>query len=188
VIIALLVQRQSRPRVGDMLPTGNLPGADAGGAGSASGAAGMPSLEELAAMGPRAAADRLFERAMTEHEGGDIDRAQQFISMGLQAYGAVPAEEMDADGRFHIGLLQLLMGDADAAAASAAATLSGEPDHLLALILAARVADFRQNAAAAAEYRRRVRAVVEAAGGVPDRPEYESHRRIIDRELEGSGS
>ncbi len=182
VVIALLVQRNSAARTGDMLPTGGISSA---GGGSASGG-GMPSMEEIAAMGPRAAADRLFERAMSEHESRNFDGAAQFIQMALRAYGTVPPDEMDMDARFHVGLLELVAGDSAGARASARQILTQEPDHLLGLILMARVEDFAGNQAAAAASRERVRAIVEESGGIPDREEYQAHRPLIERELGGA--
>ena len=188
VVIALLVQRNSAARTGDMLPTGGIStGQEAGAAAGGASAGGMPSMEELAAMGPRAAADRLFERAMTEHEGGDFSRAAQFIQMGLRAYAGVPAEEMDSDARFHVGLLQLLAADSAGARASGRAILAEDSEHLLGLILLARVEDFAQDEAAAEARRADIRRIVEEEGGIPSRQEYEAHRALIERELEGDG-
>jgi len=146
----------------------------------------MPSMEELASMSPRQAADRLFERAMRELEGGDFERSAFFLDMGLQAYETVPPEDIDADARFHMGLMQLHLGDSEAARSSAEAILAEESDHLLGLILSARVADLTNDESTAAEFRGRLKAAVEA-GGIPDRPEYESHRPLIERELEEAG-
>ncbi|MDH3733854.1 MAG: hypothetical protein OEU54_09990 [Gemmatimonadota bacterium] len=182
-VIAILVQRGSVPRTGDMTATGGIPTPREASGGSTADA-GMPSLEELSSMTPRQAADRLFERAMREHEGGDYERASFFLDMGLQAYAAVPSDDLDADARFHMGLMQLLMGDSTAARLSAADIGDAEPDNLLGLILSARVADFAGDETAASDYRRRLREEVEEEGGIPDRPDYESHRALIERELE----
>ncbi len=185
VVIAMLVQGQSLARTGEMGLTGGIPGQPGGSVtGGASDGAGMPSMEELAAMSPRGAADRLFERAMREHEGGDFERAAFFIDMGLQAYDAVPPDQIDADARFHIGLLGLLMGDSVAARTRSEQILTEDNDHLLGLLLASRAADFAGDSNAAAELRSRVRQIVEEAGGIPDRVEYQSHRVLIERALD----
>lgn len=182
VVIALLVQRSSGERTGDMLPTGGVPTARTDGAAASAGT-GMPSMEELAAMGPRGAADRLFERAMSEHENGNLEAAARFVRMGLQAYGGVPAGEMDADARFHVGLLQLMTGDSAGSRASARAILEEDSEHLLGLILMARVEDFAGEPEAAAARRRVLRGIVHERGGIPDREEYRAHRPLIEREL-----
>ena len=182
IVLARLVQLGSVERVGDMTVTGGLP-TPAGQVEPASGSR-MPSMEELSSMTPREAADRLFERAMREREGGNDERAAFFLDMGLQAYDAVPPSEIDADARFHMGLMQLLLEDSVSARRSAVAILDGESDNLLGLILSARVADFTGDTGAADAYRASLRHAVDAAGGIPDRAEYESHRPLIERELE----
>lgn len=143
-------------------------------------------------MTPREAADRLFERVMREHEGGDFERAAFFIGMALQAYDAVPPAEVDADLRFHVGLLSLISADSMAARESAEAILAEEPGHLLGLLLASRAAEFAGDAAAAAALRARMREEVAEAGGIPERAEYEAHRTLIEGTLarvseDGSG-
>ena len=194
VLIAVLVQRGSVERVGEMTMTGGLPGeaSAAGGVAAGTGGVGMPTAEELAAMTPREAADRLFERVMREHEGGDFERAAFFIGMALQAYDAVPPAEVDADLRFHVGLLSLISADSMAARESAEAILAEEPGHLLGLLLASRAAEFAGDAAAAAALRARMREEVAEAGGIPERAEYEAHRTLIEGTLarvseDGSG-
>ncbi len=194
VVIAVLVQRGSGPRAEGMPPTGGIDvgaPAEGGGAPAAAGspAAGMPSAQELAAMTPRERADRLFERAMTEHEGGEgFERALFFADMALQAYGAVPPADLDADARFHVGLLQLLRGETEAASSTADEILTAAPDHLLGLILSIRVAEFAGSSETADDLRARMREVVRVAGGVPPLDEYVAHRRLIDRELDSDGA
>ena len=192
VMIAVLVQRGSVTRVGDMTMTGGLPGETMGGPAPASAAqgdagAGMPTMEELAAMGPRGVADRLFERVMREHEGGDFERAAFFIEMALQAYDAVPPGETDADARFHVGLLRLLAGESGLAREMADEILAAHPEHLLGLLLAARAADFEADADAAEAFRARIRTHVEEAGGIPGLPEYQAHRTLIEGVLRTDG-
>ncbi|WP_419163520.1 zinc ribbon domain-containing protein [Candidatus Palauibacter sp.] len=177
IMIAVLVQRGSVDRVGEMTMTGGLPGETASGGG-------MPSMEELARMTPREQGDRLFERVMREHEGGNFERAAFFIDMALQAYDAVPASGVDADLHFHVGLLRLLTADSTGAREGAEAILSEDPDHLLGLLLASRAAEFAGGAEAAEEFRGRMRAAVDEAGGIPDRAEYDAHRTLIESALE----
>ncbi|WP_419942305.1 zinc ribbon domain-containing protein [Candidatus Palauibacter sp.] len=196
VLIAVLVQRGSVTRVGEMTMTGGLPGETAGagaaGAGVAGGGtagAGMPTAEELAAMTPREAADRLFERVMREHESENFERAAFFIGMALQAYDAVPPADVDADLRFHVGLLSLISADSVAAREGAQAILAEDPAHLLGLLLASRAAEFAGDATAAQGFRDRMREVVAEAGGIPERVEYDAHRTLIEGTLaeEGDG-
>jgi len=142
----------------------------------------MASMEELGARGPRGVADRLFERVMREHEGGDFERAAFFIDMALQAYDAVPPEEIDADARFHVGLLRLLTGASGLAREQADEILAAHPDHLLGLLLAARAADFEDDAEGAEAFRARIRTRVEEAGEprqMFEQPDSERFRQFL---------
>lgn len=196
--IAFFVQRSTAPRGPGGMITGGIPGADEQAAGSEAGgppdgatsadmpSAAMPSAAELAAMPPRVAADRLFDRAMTEREGGDPERAAFFARMGLQAYDRVPEAEMDDDGRFHVGLLLLASGNLEAAREVARSLLEPEPSHLLGLVLAARTAEAAGDPAEAAGYRDRLREGLEA-GLSPEEPPYAPHAALIRQEAAAGG-
>lgn len=189
VAITLFIQTQTSPRQAGGTITGSLPGEDgaasaAGGgmgdgaaAGGAAGGSGdMPSAGELANMAPTEAADRLFDRAMRVRASGDTSRARFFAKMGRQAYGRVPTTEMDADARFHMGLLALLQGDTAAARSGARTILEGDPDHLLGLILALRSAASESERAS---YRERFLEAASAAD-LGSRQAYEAHRTLIE--------
>lgn len=188
--IALFMQRWTSPREPGGMITGGIPspeGREAQGDGAGSGAAGgMPSAAEIAAMPPRVAADRLFERAMRERDSGDAERAAFFARMGLQAYARVPPAEMDDDARFHVGLLHLASGDLDAARAVSGELLDDEPEHLLGLVLGARAAEAAGEPTAASEHRGRLRAALEA-GVSPEAPPYAPHAELIRREAATAG-
>lgn len=190
VAITLFIQTQTSPRQAGSPPTGSLPGEDAAASGGSGGMAGggargegaagsngsMPSAGELANMPPRQAADRLFDRAMRVRAGGDTSRARFFARMGRQAYERVPASEMDADARFHVGLLALMQGDTAAALSRARAILEEDSGHLLGLILG-----FRSSAGEEArrEYRQRFLDAASSAD-LSGRPSYEAHRTLIE--------
>lgn len=188
VAIALFIQTQTSPRQAGSPPTGSLPGEDAaapaGGAGTGGGGmsgdgasrGSMPSAGDLANMSPREAADRLFDRAMRVRSGGDTSRAAFFAKMGRQAYGRIPASQMDADARFHAGMLALVQGDTAAAGTRAEEILSADPDHLLGLVLAIRSA---AGAQAREDYRERFLAAASSAD-LSGRPSYEAHRTLIE--------
>jgi hypothetical protein len=150
IAIAFFVQGQLQPRIGDMPLTGGLPEAPSeDGAGGAPGAG--PGMVDLSQLSSRQAADRLFERAMRTDDEGDAEQAKFFANMAVQAYAAVPPEEIDADARFHLGLLHLLQEEPDAAADEAETILAARPGHLLGLALAARAAAARGDEAAERE-------------------------------------
>lgn len=181
----LLVQERVRPRTEGAPVTGEIPGMSGDRSGTAAGeepgggaGGAMPSAEELARMSPREAADRLFDRAMRLEASGS-ERAEFFAGMGLQAYDRVSANEMDADARLHVGLLQLLLGEAPAAAAQADTILAGDPEDLLGLYLAARASVAVDDTARARVHLERLREAM-AATDLSSRPAYEAHRRLLE--------
>lgn len=146
----------------------------------------MPSGEELAAMTPREAADRLFDRAMREKEAGNEAAATQFATMGLAAYERVTGPALDSDARFHMGLLALSIGDFRRARGEAESLLAGDPQDLFGLLLLVRVAE---EEALPEERERRLaalRAAVEA-GVSPGSPRFELHANLIEEALAGAG-
>lgn len=114
---------------GPAQPTGGVP---------AAGAAADPNqqgMTDISQMTPREAADRLFNRVMTDISQGDTAAAMGFQPMAVQAYER--AEPLDMDGVYHQALLELL-ADPAAALESAQRILDEEPGHILALGVAAR--------------------------------------------------
>ena len=94
-------------------------------------------------MTPREAADRLFNRIMTAAQRGDTAQALQFVPMALQAYEMVG--KLDADARYHVGLIHVTAGDIESAHTQANLLLKAAPNHLLGLILEHTVAKRRGN-------------------------------------------
>jgi len=156
--------------------------ATAGGA-PAAGEAGMPSPAELAAMPPREAADRLFDRAMREQEAGS-EQAAFFAQMSLNAYSGLPANQLDTDAQFHMGLLHVIGGNVQAAGEVASAMLEANPRQLYGLLIELRVAEASGDPDAVAAGRGRLQEAV-AAGEATDLPEYEPHRAFLDSVISG---
>jgi hypothetical protein len=155
--------------------------ANAGNSGAGAGAgrtsAGGAAAVNLAAMSPRERFDRLFARVMTAAEQGDTAQALQFAPMTLMAFAQL--DTVDQDARFHLALVQAQTGDWAGAAATADTMLAENPDHLLALLVLEAGAERRDDAAAAADLRRRFLAAEsrELAAG---RQEYADHRDALD--------
>lgn len=191
VAISLMIGESVGERGEGMPPTGAVipsPGQEMGMGGAAGpGAAADPSRIDLSSMSGREAADRLFDRAMRTEAAGDSAQARFFADMGLQAYGGLPPTDIDADARFHIGLLRLMTGNPAGARESADAILAGNPDHLLAWILRINVAETLADQAALAEARERFRSALapERAAG---RPEYSQHAGLIDEQARQVGA
>lgn len=122
----------------------------------------------------RAAADEAFNEAMTAHEAGAAT-APEALRRALAAYQSL--DNVDSDGLFHVGLLQLALDDAPGARASADRILADTPDHLFALDVAARAAEATGDLAATKGYYLRVRAA--AGKPAPELPEYAHHQRLL---------
>lgn len=183
VAISLMIGGATGERAPGMPPTGGIiEGTPATGGSN-------PGAVDLASMTPRAAADRLFDRAMREDSGGDQERARFFADMAIQSYGSVPPAEMDNDARFHLGLLSLLLDAPDDAAGHAAAIFAVAPDHLLGWVLQEQVAERLGDDAGVAEARSRFLSVLDAQRAL-NLDEYMQHQGIIDEQaarLAGGG-
>ncbi|HZD80655.1 MAG TPA: tetratricopeptide repeat protein, partial [Actinomycetota bacterium] len=90
---------------------------------------------------------------------------------------------LDADGRYHLALLELAAGQPGAARAEADTVLQSEPRHLLALYVAAEAERaLGQPDRAAALYRRYLDAYDPDSLG--SRPEYLQHQPVLPRAAE----
>ncbi len=151
---------------------------DAGGAiPLGSGAMRAP---DISAMSPRERADRLFNRVMLLSSQGKTDSAAFFAPMALAAIEALAP--LDAHQRYDLGLVALVMGDVSRATAEAEAILAEQPTHLLGLVLAARTADLRGDAAAGSDFRQRLVAA-EPAERARALQEYADHDADIRAEI-----
>ena len=111
-------------------------GAGSGERGAESIAPRSPlSAPDISRMSPEERANRLFNRVMILAEAGKGDSVSFFLPMALGAYSQLPA--LDADARYHVGLLQLAGGDAAAALAQADTIRQSIPTHLFIYILRA---------------------------------------------------
>lgn len=125
---------------------------------------------------PREQADRLFNRVMSERESGDTSQARFFLPMAIQAYGM--AGELDADGYYHLSLLQSIAEDHRAALASAEKILATSPNHLLALSAAAAAARATGDNTTARKYYQRFLAAYDSEIKTTKR-EYQDHGRML---------
>lgn len=157
---------------------GGSPGGGAGGAAPrAIPLGGSARATDISAMTPRERANRLFDRVMRHVEAGQQDSVQFFLPMALQAHAMLL--DLDADARFHVGLLHLAAGDASAAIAQADSIARTDPSHLFAYMLRARALASRQDrAGAAAAYGEFLRK--ERGERASRRPEYADHSGTLD--------
>src|SRR5438045_592255 len=131
---------------------------------------------DISQMSPQERADRLFNRVMMLAEAGKQDSVQFFMPMALGAYSQLPA--LDADARYHVGLLHLANGDIAAALAQADTIQRTSPNHLFIYILRAHAYQAQGNKAqeqqAYADFLRH-----EHGELALKRPEYEDHRESL---------
>lgn len=131
---------------------------------------------DIANMTPDQRAGLLYNKVMTLHAQGQVDSAEFFLPMALQAYAMLPAR--DADAHYHIGVLDLAGGNLDAALAEADSIRRLSPTHLFVPMLRARVLSFKRDSAGArrafAEFLRN-----ESAEEAKHLPEYTEHASTI---------
>lgn len=130
---------------------------------------------------PREQADRLFNRIMEERSAGNMEQAAFFLPMALTAYQQ--ARPLDADGLYHLSMLQTAAGDFDGALATAREILGMAPDHLLGLAAAADAATELGDSTGARAYWMRY---IEVFDVEKDKTiqEYLDHARILPQYLE----
>ncbi len=142
----------------------------------AGGGGGAP--PDIANMSPKERFDRLYNRVMRAAESGDEATVTQFAPMAVQAYGMLPAADLDADARYHVAMLYLHTGQVPAAKAVADTILKKQPGHLFGYMLKGSIARFeRDDPALKAAY-------AGFLGGYDkemkaNRPEYGEHERAV---------
>lgn len=177
VIMVAAQQGQTPPPAQD----GALPlGAEAPFAGGG-GAVRAPDISN---MSPRERADRLYNRVMNMAAAGKTDSAAFFASMAVGAYESLTP--LDTDLRYDYGRMAELAGALPLAQAQADTILREQPDHLLGLILSARVAMARGDKARGDQLLAQLARVqqVELAKSLE---EYQRHKGDIDAALAEAG-
>jgi hypothetical protein len=109
---------------------------------------------DISSMSPVERADRLFNRVMQYWSQGKTDSASFFAPMALAAFEGI--SPLTAHVRYDLGLVALVAGDINKAAAQSDTILAERSNHLLGLALAIRVADARGDAVAARQARDRL--------------------------------
>ena len=164
--------------------------ATSGGANAAAPAAGATApfagapvggAPDISSMSPRERVDRLYDRIMRLAGEGKQDSVELFASMAIPAFEALGG--LDDDARFDLGRVAEVSRNYDIAAAQADTILRGSPNHLLGLILAARVADARGDRARRDQLEKKLLAS-EASERQKALPEYTRHQDDIAAALE----
>lgn len=127
---------------------------------------------DISSMSPQERADRLFNQVMRLSSDGKADSAAFFSPMALGAFEAL--SPLTAHSRYDMGLVALVAGDVARASAQSDTILKERPTHLLGLVLAARVADARNDSNASRAARQRLLAAEKAERAIA-LPEYGDH-------------
>jgi hypothetical protein len=143
---------------------------------TAGGAMGFtpPSVALPLDQNPRTVADQLFNRAMMAHETGQAQQAAALTPEAIAAYQGL--EPLDADGLFHLALLQLAAGNEGGARATSDRILATAPNHLLGLAAAAQASEQSAPNDAKGFWQRYLDAYDEQQGRAP---EYGHHQRMF---------
>jgi zinc ribbon protein len=143
----------------------------------AGSAAPTAAATDISQMSPEERAYRLFERVMTHAERNQPDSMRFFLPMAIGAHQMLPA--MDADARYHLGLLQILAGNHLAAIAQADTIARGAARHLFAYILRAQAYRLTGDST---RLRRAYRDYLAnlAAERARQRPEYREHANTLE--------
>jgi tetratricopeptide (TPR) repeat protein len=111
-------------------------------------------------------------------EAGDTAEARAFLPMALAAYGQLPPQEIDADARYHLGILHMIGGDPQRARAHADTILTSEPTHLFGLYNAGRAEQEMGNPGEARSFYERLLQAYEQELAL-GREEYEAHAQVL---------
>lgn len=131
---------------------------------------------DISAMSPQERADRLFSRVMLLNSQGKNDSVLFFAPMAISAFEML--SPMTVDQRYDMGRIAEVAGALPLAKAQADTILSANPNHLLGLILAARIASLSGDTAARRRYETKFLAV-EKTESARKLPEYEKHKDDI---------
>jgi hypothetical protein len=164
-------------------PANALPQAgldDRGAASSDDASAGGIRAPDISSLSPQERADRLFNRVMLLNSQGKNDSVLFFAPMAISAYQML--SPLNNDQRYDMGRIAEVAGALPLAKAQADTILRSTPNHLLGLILAARVATLSGDSAARRQYEIKLLAA-EKDEMQKKLPEYDRHQDDISAAL-----
>ena len=141
----------------------------------AAGAAATP--PDISNLTPRQRFDRLYTRIIEAAQKGDQATVEQFTPMALSAFGML--EQVDADARYHLAMLQLHVGDVADAQAQADSIKLADPKHLFSYVVSGAVARWTKNEAQQAKIYQAFAALYDAELKTA-KPEYQEHRAMLE--------
>jgi hypothetical protein len=135
---------------------------------------------DISNMSPTERAERLFNRVMLLNTQGKTDSVLFFAPMAISAYQMLTP--MSADQRYDLGRIAEVAGALPLARAEADTLLLEHPNHLLGLILGARIATLAGDAPAQKQFESRFLAA-EKSELAKKLPEYDRHQDDITNAL-----
>jgi hypothetical protein len=136
---------------------------------------------DISNLSPQERADRLYNRVMLLASQGKVDSVQFFAPMALTAYQMLAP--LNADQRYDMGRIGEVVGAIPLAKAQADSILRENPNHLLGLILEARLATLAGDTTALHSWERKLLAA-EKAEAAKKRDEYVRHQDDISNALQ----
>lgn len=140
-----------------------------------------PRAPDISSLSPQERADRLYNRVMLLATQGKVDSVQFFAPMALTAYQMLAP--LNADQRYDMGRIGEVVGAIPLAKAQADTILRENPNHLLGLILGARLATLEGDTTGLRQYERRLVAA-EKTEIAKKRDEYVRHQDDITSALQ----
>jgi hypothetical protein len=136
---------------------------------------------DISNLSPEERADRLYNRVMLLASEGKIDSVQFFAPMAVQSY--LLLQPLNLDQRYDLGRIGEVTGALPLAQAQADSILRENPNHLLGLILEARLATIAGDSTRVHSYERRLLAA-EKTELARNLAEYVRHRNDITNALQ----
>src|SRR5215210_2522448 len=136
---------------------------------------------DISNLSPQERADRLYNRVMLLASQGKVDSVQFFAPMALTAYQMLAP--LNADQRYDMGRIGEVVGAIPLAKAQADTILRENPNHLLGLILEARLATLAGDTTQLRSWERKLLAA-EKAEATNKREEYVRHQDDISNALQ----
>jgi hypothetical protein len=136
---------------------------------------------DISSLSPQERADRLYNRVMLLASEGKIDSVQFFAPMAVQSY--LQLQPLNADQRYDLGRIAEVTGALPLAKAQADSILIQNPNHLLGLILEARLAVIAGDSTQLHSYERQLVAA-QKAELAKKRGEYDRHQDDITTALQ----
>jgi hypothetical protein len=146
-----------------------------GGAAAAEQAASPP---DLSTMSSRERFDRLFNRIMTAAEAGNTAEVTTFLPMAKMAYAQLDTVNIDA--RYHMAMLDVQGGNAEAALAQADSIGQLAPQHLFIFLIREAEAARRGDSVAVRKAHEGFLAAYDLEIAL-ERIEYAEHRNALER-------